>query len=758
MTLIEAKFIHVKGLVQGVGFRPFIYRIAIRNEICGWVENGNDGVRIHAEGAAVSLARFIDQIKTDAPDASNIIDINVTDTGIIEYSSFEIRRSSDDSDEITEISPDIAVCPDCLADMKTQHHRLDYPLINCTNCGPRFSIIQGLPYDRPKTTMSSFRMCEACKKEYTDVLDRRFHAQPVACNHCGPHYTLAYGSESISGTSAIVSKAAELIGRGLILAIKGTGGFQLVCDALKNNAVNLLRSRKNREGKPFAVMFKDIDTAGKFLEISEEERKALQSWRRPIVILKNREMALLPAAGVSNGFNTTGAILPYMPMHYLLFEKLSTPAIIFTSGNIADEPVVIDNEAAVEQLGSVADAFLHYDRDIYNRTDDSVMLFTGDQPRIIRRSRGFAPAPVELKTDADGIFASGAELVNCFCVGKGKKAFLSQHIGDLKNLETLDFYSESLTRFMDMFRVKPRLAVCDLHPDYLSTRFAEEFASAHNIPLIRVQHHHAHIAACMAEHSLDEKVVGISLDGVGYGSDGHIWGFEVMECDLSDFSRKIHLEYIPQPGGDLANFEPWRMGLAYLDRYSDRTPEGIHAIFGDQVPVEKIEALKNAINLQINSPLVSSAGRLFDAVAAITGVCLYSSFHAEAPMRLENLIDESEKGRYEFRLTGTINPELIIKGILDDLDKKTAIGRISAKFHRSVVDMIVQSACRIKSETGLSKAVLSGGSFQNRFILSNAETELAKNNFEVFTHKNIPSNDGGIALGQLIIASKRRDV
>jgi hydrogenase maturation protein HypF len=587
-------------------------------------------------------------------------------------------------------------------------------------------------------------------------MDRRFHAQPVACNNCGPNYELILDGASMIGIDNILTESAKLLIEGKILAIKGMGGFHLACNATNETTVNLLRQRKNREGKPFAVMFRSVADIKNYMDLSLDEEAALVSWQRPIVILINGKNKQNLAKSVSNGFNTTGVMLPYMPFHYLLFEHLDIPAIVLTSGNLSDEPVIIDNNDAIEHLGSVADAFLIYNREIFNRTDDSVMMITSGHSRLIRRSRGFAPTPVNLQIEVDGIFASGAELVNCFCLGKDHKAIMSQHIGDLKNLETLDFYTESLGRFQQLFRVKPSLVVCDLHPDYLSTRFAESYASMNgDLPLIRVQHHHAHIAACMAEHGLDEKVIGVSMDGVGYGSDGHIWGFEMMLCDLLDYERKIHLEYVPQPGGDKATFEPWRMALSYLYQYVDHDIEVSELPFIKQIGPEKVNMVKTAIVNNINAPLTSSAGRLFDAVAAMTGLCLNSAFHAEAPMRLENVIDMEETGCYEFPAGNTLNPGPVIRDIIREINNKVPAGKISAKFHRSVVNIIIKEAMKLRLESGINKIVLSGGTFQNRFIITNTERGLSDNNFQVYSPCIFPSNDGGIALGQLMIAAKR---
>jgi hydrogenase maturation protein HypF len=755
---VTARNIHLKGLVQGVGFRPFVYRLALKNNITGWVVNGNDGVRIHAEGATSGLSSFISGLVNEAPAASLINEILEQDAPVEDFREFSIRKSQDASEEITDISPDIAVCPECLADLKSQPHRISYPFINCTNCGPRFTIIRDLPYDRQKTTMAPFNMCPTCRSEYSDILDRRFHAQPVACNDCGPEYKLITGDLTIRDIDGILEKCASLLDEGKILAMKGMGGFHLACDALREESVRTMRLKKNREGKPFAVMFSNIEVAREYLGINSVEEEALSSWRRPIVILNNRQGGKELAPGVSNGFLTTGVMLPYMPFHHLLFEKLHTPAIVLTSGNISDEPIIIDNATAARELQKVADAFLFYNREIFNRTDDSVIMAVDGKSRLIRRSRGFVPEPVNLSLDAEGIFAAGAEMVNCFCIGRGRQAIMSQHIGDLQNLETLDFYSESVSRFRRMFRAKPSLIACDLHPDYLSTRFAEEMATAgKGLPVLKIQHHHAHIASCMAEHGLDEPVIGISMDGVGLGTDGHIWGFEIMIADLLGFERISHLDYVPQPGGDMATHEPWRMALSYILRYLDKDAPTDHLPIFKTISGEKIRLVTEAISNNINCPLTSSAGRLFDAVAAMTGGCIQSDFHAEAPMRLENIIDPDVREAYDLEAGKVIDPTRMIREINENIRNGITPSVISAKFHRAVVNAIIESALIARSRYGISKVVLSGGVFQNRYLLEHSIRRLSENGLTVFTQSRFPSNDGGIALGQLAIAAKRRE-
>ena len=749
MTDVNTYRIQVKGLVQGVGFRPFIYRIAHQRSLCGWVENSNDGVLIEVNTNESGLTDFIADIRTKAPPASNVNHIDFYPVNKKTFRVFEILKSSNDSNAITDVSPDIAVCDDCLADMRNQVHRADYPFINCTNCGPRFTIIRELPYDRDRTTMEPFTMCPVCRKEYEDVLDRRFHAQPVACKDCGPSYELIVGEERIHDMDLITVKAAELLQTGKILAVKGVGGFQLACDAGNEDAVARLRRLKNREGKPFAVMFRDVATLQDYAVLSPQELRSLTSWRRPIVIVgDNKRLAL----SVSVGFPTVGAMIPYMPFHYMLFEKLDLDAIVLTSGNVSDEPIVISNEVAGQHLSSIADALLVYNRDIHNRTDDSVVMVVNGRERLIRRSRGYSPEPVNLGLDVDGIFAAGAELVNCFALGKGSQAILSQHIGDLKNLETLDFFKESFERYTKLFRVDPELVVHDLHPDYLSTRFARELG----LPAVEVQHHHAHIASGMAEHSLNEKVIGISMDGTGLGDDGHIWGGEFLVCDLEGYQRVNHFEYIPLPGGDKVTGAPWRTGLSYLYRFFGPSVADQGMPFLEAIPREHVRLMMEIIDKKINAPLSSSAGRLFDAVAAVINACTVSKFHAEAPMRLEAIIEQGIDEAYPFELNQPVSFRPTFEAVLEDIKTGIPSGIISARFHNAFINVLHAVAIDIRENTGLKKVVLSGGTFQNRYVLGRIERLLEESGFHVFAQHRVPANDAGIALGQLAIAAKRR--
>jgi len=744
---LNTYLIHIKGLVQGVGFRPFIYRVASEFYLKGEVENRNDGVFIKINCDEKTLNDFVQTVRITAPPASSIESVETRQTEFIDFADFQIVKSNSVSDFVTDVSPDIAVCNDCLHDMKTQANRIDYPFINCTNCGPRFTIIQDLPYDREKTTMREFIMCDDCRKEYTDVHDRRFHAQPVACSVCGPEYTLHLNGENIKGTETILKQLGELSQAGKIVAIKGIGGFFLACDALNEDAVQRLRKLKNREGKPFAVMFSSLDKLKEYAHVDAVEEKSLTSLKRPIVLLSSKK-ELAPSVCV--GFGTVGAMLPYMPLHYLLFEKTNLDVIVLTSGNISEEPIIIDNSEALNILTKVADAVVTYNRDIHNRADDSVVTVVNEKERVSRRSRGYAPAPVNLKLNVDGIMATGAELVNCFAIGKQNQAILSQHIGDLKNLETYAFFVESIERYKKLFRFNPTVIACDFHPDYLSTRYAVESG----LRQIKVQHHHAHIASCMAEHGLNKKVIGISFDGTGLGDDNNIWGSEFFICDLKEYNRFGHFEYIALPGGDKANSEPWRIAVSYLYKYFGADFINFNLPFLKEISASSLSIICQAIDKKINTPLSSGSGRLFDAVAALINLCTISKFHAEAPMRLESVLDKNIDESYPYLINNNvIGFEPTFNAIINDIYKKTSLSVISAKFHNMIIEATLKMATIIRNETALKKVVLSGGTFQNKYLLTKLERKLILNKFQVYSHSRIPCNDGGLALGQLVVAS-----
>lgn len=742
--------IQIKGLVQGVGFRPFVYRSALHNNISGWVQNNSEGVIIEASGEQHSLDIFLSEIRNNYPVAANISDIKISASLHNHQNGFEIVFSdaSHPKNEITQIGPDIAVCKDCLKDMNVQTHRIDYPFINCTHCGPRFSIIRDLPYDRQQTTMDAFEMCTACRSEYENPLDRRFHAQPVSCAVCGPRYKFSsYGLET-SDTEEVIKYTCEYIGQGKIVAIKGIGGFFIACDAQNEKTIERLRAKKSREGKPLAVMFRDMDSLHYFCYLDESEKEVLSSWQKPILILQSK--GTLPD-NVSSKLHTIGALLPYMPIHYLLFSKLQTPAIVFTSGNISDQPIVISNKKAETDLAGICDAVVSYNRKISNRTDDSLIRVMNGKSRMIRRSRGFAPGPVDLKLNVEGILGTGAELKNTFCIGKGNQAILSQHIGDLKDLETFSFYENNIEQFKKMFRFQPKVMACDLHPDYLSSVYATETG----LPLYKVQHHHAHIASAMVENDLDEPLIGVCFDGTGLGADGKIWGSEFFICDLMSYEQKMSFEPVPLPGGDKAILEPWRIAVSWLYKIFGSKFLGNDLPFLKSVGENEQDWIIKSIQNKLNSPLSRGAGRLFDAVSALLGLCNYSSFEAEAPMRLENCTVGNEAGIYPFGLAKEIELSAMFFAILEDMKKDVDIGIISTRFHNTISEVIVQGVHQIYSETGLRKVVLSGGTFLNKYLTELTENRLQQNGFQVFGNRNIPCNDGGIALGQLLVAAKR---
>ena len=748
----------VTGLVQGVGFRPFIFRIATKAGLTGWVLNTNENVKILVTGDPVNISSFLTALRNEAPPASMIEAISTVEIKSAVFDSFRILESHNVSDEITEISPDIAVCNDCLEDITKSGSRLNYAFVNCTNCGPRFTIIQDLPYDRAKTTMKTFAMCPECREEYETVTDRRFHAQPTACSNCGPTYELYAGQSKVSESiDVILDRVSQSVENSGVVLIKGLGGMHLACDAFNETAVKKLRDLKNREGKPFAVMFRDIAQLKIHAEVNEIEEQSLVSWRRPIVLLKKKNITQqhVLAQNLNARLNLLGVMLPYMPFHYMLFQQLKTSAIVLTSGNFSSEPILIDNKPALEQFLPVVDLAVMHNRDIYNRTDDSVTRIIGGKERIFRRSRGYAPAAVRTAMNTEGIVAFGAELTNCFCVGKGQKAFLSQHIGDLQGLETIQFYENTIKQFISLFRVKPELLAVDMHPEYISTKAGLNYG---NFQVVKIQHHHAHIASCMAEHMLDEKVIGVALDGTGYGTDGHIWGSEFLVCDLNDFTRITHFDYIPLPGGDSAAEEPWRTAVSFLYKVYGKEFLSLGLPFLNHLDPDKVALIIQMIDKKINCPLSSGAGRLFDCVASLLDLVQEATFQAEGPMRLEAIVRTDCTESYAFECKETIQFGLTIQEITDDIRKGTDTSIIATKFHNTIILAIFETVKSIRLKEGINKVVLSGGVFQNKYLLEGTIQVLLKNNFEVYSHATVPSNDGGIALGQLAVASKRREL
>lgn len=742
----------IKGLVQGVGFRPFICRLAARHRLFGEVENRTDGVSVILQGDLKAIDLFRKDIIKNAPPASDIKSIEINSMSLTGYDCFRISESKNTENLITEISPDIAVCDDCLEDLAHDPERIDYPFINCTNCGPRFSIIESLPYDRPVTSMNSFRMCSSCKSDYDNILDRRYHAQPIACNKCGPVCTYRDSTKIIDNFQQIIDKVATRINTGKSVAIKGLGGYFLMCDALNNDAVSALRQKKHRDAKPFAVMFRDITAVKSFCYVDKGEENEILSWRRPIMILRQRKLL---SDAVSNGFNTTGAMLPYMPLHYLMFKKITTPSIVLTSGNISDDPIITDDKSAETLLMPVTGSILSYNRTIVNRADDSVVRIIDQKTIILRRSRGYVPRPVDLKLNAEGILAVGAEQKNTFCIGKGNQAIMSQHIGDMKNQAVNDFFREAIESFSSLFRFKPLIIACDLHPDYSSTLYAEALQMEMEIPLVRIQHHHAHIASCLAEYGIDGQVIGVSFDGTGFGTDGNIWGSEFMIADLEKFTRITHFDYIPMPGGDKAVTEPWRMAFSYLFKYFGNELDYKLIPLFRTIDDNKLSLVQEMIIKKINSPVSSGAGRLFDAFSALLGLCSYESFDSEAPMRLESAIDCNTNDYYPFTAEGPLSFSETFNALIEDIHKYPA-GLIAARLHNTVAQAILVTSLKIRDDHSLNKVVLSGGVFQNKYLLEKTVALLKNRKFEVFTNHLVPANDGGISLGQLAVTSKLR--
>ncbi len=752
-TPLSARAVTVEGRIQGVGFRPFLYRLAKRLELTGWVKNCTEGVRIYIEGPENKVHLFINGITSDAPAAAKVHSVHVSPAVPEFQPRFSILPSeSEETDAaISEVPPDIAVCKECLSDMNSQGSRFNYFFTNCTNCGPRFTIIKALPYDRESTTMAPFTMCGNCLGEYREVTDRRFHAQPVSCLKCGPSYTFQSKDETITNDGLILQKIKEIIRNSGICAIKGLGGYHLVCDPFNTEAVERLRKVKKREGKPFAVMFPTVKEIRNHVQVSETEEKALTSSAAPIVLLKLRETAAVSPA-VYRNLPSLGCILPYTPFYHALFSITGLKALVLTSGNISHQPLVTDNKEALSLFLESTDGVVTYDREIHNRCDDSVGRVSANMFRLIRRSRGWVPESLLLKDNAEGILAVGAELKTCFCIGKNYRAVLSQHIGDLKNPETVETFTSTVERFKQLFRFSPSLVVHDLHPDYASTRFARSLG----LPVLEVQHHHAHIASCLTENKKDETVIGFSYDGTGLGDDGNIWGGEVLLCDLEGYQRAYHLPYLPMPGGDAAVAEPWRMALSVLYRTYGKNLLQLPLPFLKVLEQNKIDIILKMIERKINTPLTSSMGRLFDAVSALLGLCTKTSFDAEAPMRLEAVLKQGVTTFYPVPVTKTIDTSHLIKGIVDDILQRISPGEISAKFHNSIIHMTGTIAELVRNRTGVSLCALSGGVFMNTYLLEGCTKILEQKGFSVLSHAEIPCNDGGLALGQLAIGAKKR--
>lgn len=739
---IYAKAIDVKGIVQGVGFRPFIFKLASKYDLNGIVYNTSSGLHIDIEGDEGNLDSFIDELKSNPPKLSKIDDVVINESEIKGYRDFSIKLSKEDNGFVL-VSPDMGVCDDCIREMMDKSdRRYRYPFINCTNCGPRFSIIEDIPYDRPKTSMKKFPMCRLCEKEYTDPRNRRFHAQPVACYDCGP--SLRYIGENDDKNP--IKSVSEDLKRGKIVAIKGIGGYHLAVNALMYDAVLRLRERKFRYGKPLALMMKDINQVEKYCYLNNGEKELLLSQRRPIVLLKKK----YDFKWISDGLDSVGVMLPYTPIHYLLFDIIDFP-LVMTSGNISDEPLCKDNGEALSRLKDIADSFLLNNRDIVNRIDDTVTSYKAGKERIIRRARGYAPQPIILKDNVKSILAVGGFYKNAFCLTKDDYAFMSHHIGDLDNSKTYDYFKNEIQKYMKLFRVTPEFVACDMHPGYLSTQYAKSCG----LPVISTQHHHAHIVSCMAEYGIEDRIIGIAYDGTGYGVDGNIWGAEFLIADLKDFTRAGHLKYNPLPGGELAIKKIYRTAIGFINdelNYYDKFLRGFN--------MKELDIIKKQIDKKINAPLVSSMGRLFDAAASLIGITYEVQYEGQAAMELESII-KNDSSSYDYVITRDdgyiIDTADILKQVyadyLGDIDK----GIISSRFHNTIVNFTIDMAIKLRDDYGINKIVLSGGSFQNKYLLENIIYKLANKGFLVYSNSTVPCNDGGICLGQAVIANSKME-
>jgi hydrogenase maturation protein HypF len=770
----------VRGVVQGVGFRPFVYRLALEEGLTGFVGNDTDGVTLEIEGPDERVVAFLSRLRSEQPPLARIDSVTVRELAATGEAEFRIVASEVVGRVSTGIPADAATCPDCLSELLSPlDRRYRYPFLNCTNCGPRFTITRSIPYDRPQTSMAKFPMCPACQSEYDDPLNRRFHAQPNACWDCGPRVWLVSADGNMlpgvsltsvvancanSASSDPVDQTINLLLSGNIVAIKGIGGFHLSVDATSQAAVMRLRERKRRYGKPLAVMVRDLEAARAICALTAEEESLLSTPARPIVLAQRREGCAI-ADAVAPGIPWLGIFLPYAPLQHLLFADSRVRALVMTSANLSEEPIAIDNDEALARLGAIADAFLMHDREILQRCDDSVAAVVDGAPQLLRRARGFVPLGVLLPFDSPPLLAVGGHLKNVFALARGRFVYQSQHLGDLENLTGLEFFRESLDHLMRTFEIEPQAVVHDLHPGYLSTTWAREWAQERGLPLIAVQHHHAHIAGCMAEHGLTGEVIGLALDGTGYGTDGTIWGGEVLIAKLGSFERFAHLDYVLMPGGEAAIKEPWRMALSALHAAGfDVESEQMLALLGaDQ---SEARVLKRMIERQINSPMTSSLGRLFDAVASVVRGRRVMDYEAQSAIELEGIAvdepDRFEQGEYVPELheadkksgsVAVIRTGKMWNAVLADIWRGVPASRISARFHAGIAEGFINAAANARIETSINAVALSGGCMHNRRLARLLRSGLEEEGFEVYQHRNVSPGDGGLSYGQAAVAA-----
>jgi hydrogenase maturation protein HypF len=754
----------VRGVVQGVGFRPFVYRLAAEEHLSGSIGNDTDGVTIEIEGLPSRVDSFLHRLRTEMPPLARIDSVATRDLELKGESGFHIIASEVLGQVSTGIPADAATCADCLSELlDPADRRLRYPFINCTNCGPRFTITGRIPYDRPQTSMARFTMCPACQAEYDNPLNRRFHAQPNACWQCGPCVWLEAPDGTPIPAGDPIQTTIDRLLAGNVMAIKGIGGFHLSVDATNDEAVTLLRQRKHRYGKPLAAMVRDLAAARQLCLLSAEEEALLQTPARPIVLARARDDNSI-APSVAPGIPWLGIYLPYAPLQHLLFADPRVRVLVMTSANLSEEPIAIDNDEARQRLGAIADAFLMHDREILQRCDDSVAAIVDGSPQLIRRARGFVPLRIPLPLETPPLLAVGGHLKNVFTLARGKFAYQSQHLGDLENLTGLNFFNESLAHLMHTFEIEPETVVHDMHPGYLSTTWAKQWASERGLRLIAVQHHHAHIAACMAEHNLEGPVIGLSLDGTGYGTDGRIWGGEVLICRLDKFERFAHLDYVPMPGGEAAIHEPWRMAFGHL-KAAGFPEDEVRELTGTNGHETRL--LSRMIERGINAPLTSSLGRLFDAVAAVVLARRHVDYEAQGAIELEGVaVDEPcdvmgdsgyeialHDGNWTRREPIVMSVASLWRALLADLHNGRSAARISASFHASISNGFVQAALRARAITGSNQVCLSGGCMHNRRLVRLLSLGLEGDGFEVFRQREVSPGDGGLSYGQAAIAA-----
>ncbi len=756
----------VSGIVQGVGFRPFVYSLAHKHSLKGFILNDTGGVKIEVEGKKENIKKFLSQIRTLSPPLAAIEKMEHREIVPRGFRDFYIKESRKEKEEFLPISPDASICPDCLKELfDPKNRRYRYPFTNCTNCGPRFTIIEDIPYDRSRTTMKVFPMCPQCQSEYRDPLNRRFHAQPNACSRCGPQVSLWNSQRRRIEVADPIKEVAYLLRKGHIVAIKGLGGFHLACDATSSRAVAALRKRKYREDKPFALMALNIKTVNESCHMDEYEENLLLSPQRPIVILelKEKPRSFLAVNEIAPRDNCLGFMLPYTPLHYLLLEETNL-SLVMTSGNVSEEPIVYSNEEAFGRLSGIADYFLIHNRDIRMRIDDSVTRVFRRKEFPIRRSRGYVPQSIKVNAFFDEpILALGGQLKSTFCLAQKKQAIISHHIGDLENLSALTSFEKGIEHFLKLFHTYPKILACDLHPGYTSTRFAQEYIKEleEGAQLVTVQHHHAHIASLMIEQGIEKTLIGVSFDGAGLGNDGNIWGGEFLIVNFLSFSRVAHLKEVPLPGGEQAVKEPWRMALSYLKTsYGKDFYIPAHKWLKG-VATHKFSLINTLIEKKINSPLTSSVGRLFDAVASIIGLRDKVNYEGQAAIELEMAASKQEKRDYPFEIFSRgeeliIDPCPIVRAVIDDLNRGKERDIIAARFHNSLSSIILKVCQLLRESRGLNRVALSGGVFQNMYLLERVISLLRTAGFEAYTHQYVPTNDGGICLGQAIIAHHKR--